>query len=260
MPDRTLKPIRGVLLDIDGVVTVGGVALPGSLDAIKKIRARGLPLKFITNTTRRPRRRVVEELRQAGLEVALDDVLTPAILAHDFLKQQKLTPLLTVHPDLREDFADVAAAKPADAVVIGDAGDTFTYAHLNEAFRRLIHGAAFLALARNRNFLDRDGELSLDAGPFVTALEYAARREAIVLGKPAADFFRLAVESLGVARAEAVMIGDDAESDVEGAMAAGLKGILVRTGKYRTGHESLLKTPPDRVVDDLAAAIDLLLG
>ena len=103
-----------------------------------------------------------------------------------------------------------------------------------------VDSVTYGAFAKNRNFLDHDGELSLDAGPFVAALEYASGREATVFGKPAAMFFKLAVESLRCAPEEVAMIGDDVEADVGGAMAAGLMGVLVRTGKYRPGQEAHL--------------------
>jgi HAD superfamily hydrolase (TIGR01458 family) len=251
--------VKGVLLDIDGVISIGNAALPGSLDAVSQIRQSGLPLRFVTNTTRRPRRRIVNDLLSLGLEVSSEDVFTPATIAWDFLARQNLTPLLVVHPDLAEDFAGLST-NGGEAVVVGDAGTFFTYDLLNRAYRKLIHGAEFLALARNRNFLDRDYELSLDAGPFVAALEFASGKTASVLGKPSPAFFKLAVESLRCTAEDAVMIGDDAEADVGGAMAAGLLGILVRTGKYRPGHETHLSAPPTAIVENLDAAVELLFG
>ncbi|MCI0598918.1 MAG: TIGR01458 family HAD-type hydrolase [Beijerinckiaceae bacterium] len=253
------RPVEGILLDIEGVVCVGDALLPGSLEAIRRIRALRIPLKFITNTTRRPRRRVVEDLARLGVHAASEDVFTPAIVAREFLARRNLSPLLVVHKDLREDFAGLEA-RGGDAVVVGDAGACFTYDLLNEAFRRIIHGAEFLALAKNRNFLDHDHELSLDAGPFVAALEYASGRLAIVLGKPAPEFFKIAVESIACAAAHVAMIGDDAEADTGGAMSAGLQGVLVRTGKYRPGQEAQLPKRPTHVVQNLKAAIELLLG
>jgi len=255
----TARVARGILLDLDGVVYVGGAALPGSLEAISRIRAAELPLKFITNTTRCPRRRIVHDLALLGLQVALENVYTPAALAHDFLARRALAPFLVVHPELREDFSGLRT-DGEEAVVVGDAGEFFTYDLLNRAYRKILHGAAFLALAKNRNFLDHDGELSLDAGPFVAALEYASGREATVFGKPAAMFFKLAVESLRCAPEEVAMIGDDVEADVGGAMAAGLMGVLVRTGKYRPGQEAHLAERPTLVAENLKVAVDLLLG
>ncbi len=258
---------KAVLLDIEGVICVGEDVLPGSLYAVRRIRDLGIPHKFITNTTRRPRRQIVEDLARLGLDVAKEDVFTPSIAARDLLAAQNLSPLLIVHPNLREDFSGLPgqggespAPRGFDAVVVGDAGAFFTYDLLNRAYRMLLDGAAFFALAKNRNFLDRDGQLSLDAGPFVAALEYGSGKTATVLGKPSPAFFKLAVESLGVPAADVAMIGDDAEADVGGAMEAGLKGILVRTGKYRAGQETHLPAPPTFMSDDLKGAIDRLFG
>ncbi len=254
-----VRRIRGLLLDLDGVVHVRGTVLPGALEAIAKLRAARLPFKFVTNTTRRPLARIVADLASLGLDAASKDIYTPAALARDFLRRRGLNPFLVVHPELREDFLDLPSGG-TEAVVVGDAGEFFTYALLNEAYRKILRGASFVALAKNRNFRDQDGELSLDVGAFVAGLEYASGREAIVLGKPAPMFFALALQGLGCAAEDAAMIGDDAEADVEGAMAAGLGGVLVRTGKYRSGDEMRLKKPPTAMAKDLNEAVDLLLG
>lgn len=147
-----------------------------------------------------------------------------------------------------------------DAVVVGDAGSHFTYELFNRAFRKIIHGAAFLALAKNRNFLDSDFALSLDAGPFVAALEYASGRVATLVGKPAPALFKLAADSTGSSAAHVVMIGDDVEADVQGAIAAGLNAVLVRTGKYQAGQEALLEGSSAYAADNLHAAVELLLA
>ena len=121
-------------------------------------------------------------------------------------------------------------------MIVGDAGRHFTYDALNAAFRQLMDGADFLALAANRRFRDADGGPSMDAGAFVAALEYASDREAEVLGKPAEAFFAAALVDIGCPAADAAMIGDDAEADIAGALRAGLgEAVLVRTGKYRPG-------------------------
>ncbi|HSS12813.1 MAG TPA: TIGR01458 family HAD-type hydrolase [Rhizomicrobium sp.] len=247
-----------MLLDLGGVVFTGDTPLPGAIAAIERLRATGPPLRFVTNITRQPRRSVIAQLRGMGIAVEEDEVLTPAIAARAYLQAHGLTPHLLLHPALLEDFAGLGTGKP-DAVVVGDAGEAFTYEALNTAFRVLTRGATFLALARNRTFRDGDGELSLDAGPFVTALEYAAGRQAMVFGKPAPGYFLAAIASIGCEPDEAVMVGDDAESDVGGAIGAGLAGVLVRTGKYRQGDESMCSPAPTALVADLAVAADWIL-
>ena len=252
---------KGILLDLDGVIYVGGRVLPGSLAAVTRLRDRSIPIRFLTNTTRTPHRLLLAKLRAMGLEVADDELFTPGMAARAMLEREGLRPLLLVHPALEEDFAGLEADEDArEAVVLGDAGDAFSYAAMNAAYRALGRGAEFLALANNRCFRDEDGGLSLDAGPFVAALSFASRREPVVLGKPAAAFFHAALASMGVSPGDAVMVGDDVESDVGGAMAAGLTGILVRTGKYEPGAEGHITPPPSAVVDDLAAAVAWLLA
>ena len=210
------------------------------------MRNAGFRLRFLTNTTRMPRRALLSRLNDMGIAIADDELFTPAQAARAWLAAKGLSPHLLIHPALQEDFANLPASE-TEAVVIGDAADGFTYAALNEAFRKLLAGAAFLALARNRSFKDEDGELSLDTGAFVAALEYATQREAVLLGKPAPEFFNAALASIACDGKEAVMVGDDAEADVAGALAAGLgSALLVRTGKYRPGDETKAKPAPKR--------------
>ncbi|HTZ88603.1 MAG TPA: HAD-IA family hydrolase, partial [Solirubrobacteraceae bacterium] len=87
------------------------------------------------------------------------------------------------------------------------------------------------------------------------ALEYATRREAVVVGKPSEDFFAAALADMELE--QAVMIGDDVEADVGGAMAAGLPGVLVRTGKFR--QDALpQEVTPTAIVDSVADVPELL--
>jgi len=248
---------RGVLLDLDGVLYVGREALPGAAEALARLRAASLPLGFVTNTTRRSRRAIRADLAAMGLAIADDELFTPARAAREWIGARGLSPYLLIHPGLAEDFASLPQ-DGKDAVVIGDAGDGFTYAALNQAFRLLILGAPLLALAANRYFRDADG-LSLDAGPFVTALEHASGVRALLFGKPAPEFFRAAIGSFGCPSSEVVMIGDDVEADVNGAIAVGLAGILVRTGKYRPEDEQHLDSRA-AVAGDIVAAVDHVLS
>lgn len=251
--------IKGVLLDISGVLSDGAEAIPGAAEAVARLRAAGLPVRFLTNTTRRPKRRLIENLKKLGIATGPDEVFTPVAAARHWLAENGYRPHLLVHTDLKEDFADCASDGPL-AVVFGDAAHGFTYDAMNAAFRALRHGAPFLALAANRVFKDADGDLSLDAGPFVKALEFASGTQARLLGKPAPDFFRASVASMGCEPAETVMVGDDAESDVAGALAAGIgAGILVRTGKYHEDDEARVEPHPTAVVADISAAVDWIL-
>lgn len=253
--------IKGVLLDIAGVLYDGDRPVPGSAEAVERLRAAGLPIRCVTNSTRNPRSVIVEKLDAMGFGVAAEDVFTPAAAACDLLRERGRAAHLLIHPDLEEDFAGLSETSGDRTVVIGDAADGFTYASLNVAFRELTAGADLMALASNRSFNDSDGELSLDAGAFVAALEYASGKEAEIVGKPAPAFFESALSSMGVAADAAVMVGDDAQADVAGALRAGIgQAVLVRTGKYRDGDETRASQAPSHLAENLAAAVDWVLG
>jgi HAD superfamily hydrolase (TIGR01458 family) len=250
--------INGVLVDLAGVVYQGEALLPGSMQALARLKAHMPHVRFLTNTTRSTRRTLVGRLKRLGLAIEESEVFSAPQAARQLLQQRGLRPLLLVHPDLLPEFEEFSTADP-NAVVLGDTGPALTYDGLNRAFRLLMNGAPLIVMGRNRYF--REGnELSLDAGPFAAALEYAAGIHAEAVGKPDPEFFHLALTDLACPAGEAVMIGDDVRDDVCGAVNAGLRGILVRTGKYRAGDEKHLSLPQARVVDDLAAAVDQILA
>lgn len=230
--------IRAVLCDLVGVLYEGQRVLPGAHAALAALEAAGIAVRYLTNTTRSPRAAILARLHALGFRLDAASLFTAPRAVHEHLHREGLEPHLIVHPELRPEFADLPrTGRPC--VVIGDPGEAIGYAELNAAFRLLKAGAPLVAMGRNRYFQE-DGALSLDMGPFVALLEYAAETEALVLGKPAPAFFQAALASAGVAADEAVMIGDDVEADVLGAVDAGLRAILVGTGKYRPGDETRL--------------------
>lgn len=249
---------EGLLLDLSGVLYQGDAVIEGAVEAVARVRHEGLPVRFVTNTTRSPRAAVLAKLARLGFEVAPDELFSAPDAAKAYCRAHGLSPYLLVHPALEPEFADLRTDKP-NAVLIGDAGSAFDYEALNRAFRYLMKGLPLISMGSNRYFRESDG-LSLDAGPFVTALEYAAEVKAVVVGKPAASFFEAAVESLGAPAAGIVMIGDDYRFDVEAAMRAGLRGVLVRTGKYREGDCERIEVPGAVCVADISAAIERLSG
>ncbi len=249
--------IQGVLFDLEGVLYVGGYPLPGSREALQSLRAASIPMRFITNSTRMTRSAIVNRLARMGLEVPVQHLFTPVVAARNYLIARKLTPHLLIHPDIQGEFADLIGPSPS-AVLLGDAGSSFTYEALNQCFRLLLEGLPLLVMGSNRYFRQED-QFSLDIGPFMAALEYAAELEAVVLGKPSPDFFLAAVNSLNLPPQDVVMVGDDAEMDVGGALAAGLRAALVRTGKYRPGDETRVEPGGGRVFNDLDAVVDYIL-
>jgi HAD superfamily hydrolase (TIGR01458 family) len=247
----------GILLDIDGVLYVGDDPIEGAHEALKELRELAGGVRLVTNTTSRSRRQVCEHLGELGFDVSAEEVLTPAAMALSYCAERGYESVeLIVSDGLREDLAQLGVPVPGgtvDAVILGDVGAKFDAELLNRAFRLIMDGAELVTLQHNRYWRRADG-LALDVGAYAAALEYATRRDAVVVGKPAEAFFQAAIVDMGLD--SAVMIGDDVEADVGGAMAAGLPGILVRTGKYR--QEALPEVTPTAVADSIADVPALL--
>jgi HAD superfamily hydrolase (TIGR01458 family) len=254
-----LEGIEGLLLDLSGVVYVQDEAVPGAAEALTSLRQGDMPIRLVTNTTMRPKRSILERLERLGIEAEPAELLTPATLAARRCAEAGYESVsLVVLDELREDLEGVKQSDgDVDAVVVGDLGDAWDYEVLNRAFRQLMDGAELIALQKNRYWETSEG-LSLDAGPFVSALEYASDREAEVVGKPSDAFFKLALSELGVAADRAAMVGDDVEADVGGALDAGVAGILVRTGKYREDLVRKSGIEPTATVDSIADVPELL--
>jgi len=246
--------LRGFLIDLDGTVVEADRLIPGAVETLAWLKERGLPYRFVTNTTSKPRAAIIEKLGRLGLAVRPEEIITAPVAGRDYLLSEGLTRCYPLIKDsLQEDLTgvDLVEENP-QAVLVGDIGDELTYAKLNRAFRFLLDGAAFVALARNRYFRGQDG-LCLDVGSIVAALEYGAQRESLLIGKPAREFFLLAGKSLGVAQETIAVIGDDLEADAIGGQTAGSLGILVRTGKFRPEQLDQARAQPDAVLDSLAA-------
>jgi HAD superfamily hydrolase (TIGR01458 family) len=253
------KKIAGFLIDIDGTVFEGDALIPGAAAALATLDAKAIPYRLVTNTTSKPLSAILAKLRGAGLDIAPEHVFSAPVVARAYCLQQGFTrcyPLLK--PSLLEDLQGIEFVENAPhAVLVGDLGDELTYTALNRAFRLLMEGAAFVTMARNRFFHGRDG-LCLDVGSIVAALEYATQREAVLVGKPAAEFFLPALQSMGIAAADAAMIGDDLEGDVGGGQNAGIGGVLVRTGKFRPDQLEKNRVTPDSIIDSIASLPGLL--
>ncbi|MDY6941496.1 MAG: TIGR01458 family HAD-type hydrolase [Pseudomonadota bacterium] len=245
--------IRGCLLDLSGVLYVGDSPIPSAATALAKLQGLGIPVRYITNTSRSPRARIAERLRAMGFEIDGADIITAPIAVRAEIEKRSLRPFLLIHPDLESEFTGLRQ-EPPNAVVVGDAGEYFTYERMNRAFRLLMDGAPLLAVGTNRYFREAAG-LSLDVGPFVAALEFATGTQAEVFGKPSATLFHSACAAIGCEPGEVVMVGDDLESDVLGALGAGLQAILVRTGKFRPADASQL-VDGAVLLDDISAAVD----
>jgi len=258
LPDQ-LKSANGLLLDLNGVFYVGSRLLPGAKAAIAALQKSGMPYRFVTNNTTQSTESMGNNLQALGLAIAPSEIITAAYAAVLYLRQMgnpKIYPLLA--EDAKQDFAEFTwSDTDADVIVVGDIGDDWNYRLMNRAFRLMMKGAQLVALHRGR-YWQWEAGLQLDVGAFVAGLEYATDQTAVVAGKPNPFFYKMALDELGLPAAQVVMIGDDLEADIQGAQVAGIKAVLVKTGKYRPKLAAKMEVTPDGELEEIGAIVDWL--
>ncbi|MGH7508851.1 MAG: TIGR01458 family HAD-type hydrolase [Gemmatimonadales bacterium] len=260
-----LPPPHAYLLDLDGTLYVGKAAVPGAPEALERLREQKIPHRLVTNTTSRSRTMLVQRLRAYGFDVDAEDIFTATRAGAELARARGHRRVVPFVPEAAlEDLQELelsggtSGRRPLphpEAVIVGDLGERWTYALLQEAFEYLMSGAALIALSRDRYWL-RGERLALDAGPFVAGLEFATGKTAVIAGKPSPEFYSAALRSLGLEPGmPAAMVGDDLWADVQGGQRAGLQGWLVRTGKYRQDALTASGITPDRILESVAALV-----
>ena len=237
-----ITDVKGLLIDLEGVLYSDNKLIPGSIDVIKKLRKHNLKLRFLTNTTTTPRNLIFNKLQDFGFNIQEEEIFTPIIATKNYLTDNKVKKIaLVTNIEIIEEFNDYEITqKNPDVVIMGDIYKDFKWEILDRIFKLVyIENSALIALHQNK-YCIRDNKISLDLGPFVKAIEYSSGKKSILMGKPEKNFFDLAVKDLDIIKDNILMIGDDITSDIEGSINANLKAIQVKTGKFQ---EKDLKYP-----------------
>ncbi|MEW8428355.1 MAG: TIGR01458 family HAD-type hydrolase [gamma proteobacterium symbiont of Ctena orbiculata] len=242
--------MNGILFDLDGVFYVGDQAIPGAAETLDWVRQRHIPHCFLTNTSSKSRDALVTKLSRLGLAADARHILTPPVAASSWIGQHLAGSIVLFVPDDTEagfaqlDLLDRETQEPVAAVVVGDLGDGWDFTTLNQAFRLLMQQPSprLIALGMTRYWRAPDG-LRLDVAPFVHALQHASGITPVVLGKPSVDFYNSALEMIGCEAEQSVMVGDDIRGDIAAAQAAGVRGLLVHTGKFQASDLAVGITP-----------------
>lgn len=250
---NTLSSIKGVLFDLDGVLYIGSNAIKGAIEAVGRIQASGVLCRFITNTSTLSLASLQQKINALGFSIPANEIISAPQATLLYLRHQH-NPVcrLLLAEDTKKDFKEFQQSDTeANYIVIGDIGNAWSYPLLNDIFSALVNGAKLIAIHKNR-FWQTEHGLQMDIGGFVTALEYASGVNAMIIGKPSPDFFQIALRDMGLNPTEVAIIGDDIDADIGGGQRCGLKGILVRTGKYRQSFAEASPTKPYLTIDSIA--------
>lgn len=251
----------GLLIDLDGVVWIGREPVPGSPEALRALLDDGKRIVFVTNNPGRLPEAYVERLRELGVEVGPEQIVTAGVavarLAGEAAGEGGSAFVLGDTP-LQEMVAATGTrllrgdeAEEADVVVVsGHKG--FDYGELKTAKFALDRGAQLFATSHDPTMPYPGGELP-GTGAVLAAVETASGKQATIAGKPERHLFELAKEVAGEGRL--AMIGDRISSDIDGGRAAGLETILVLSGTSSREQAEAADPAPDHVIDDLAALL-----
>ena len=252
MKSKSLKQ-KAFLFDLDGVFYVSEELIQGGPEIISQLRKENLPFRFITNTTSKTRKQLSEKLRNLGLIIKEDEIISAGSAGEIYLDSLGSPKChLLISEELMEDYRRFDCGRDEPSwVVIGDRGHNWTYNDINQAFRYIMSGAELLALHKGKYFKVSDG-LDMDIGAIVAGLEYVSEKKAITLGKPNKEFFCAALSDLQLSPRCVTMIGDDIVNDIGGAQAVGIKTILVKTGKYNQSVLQKSDIVPDAIIDSIA--------
>lgn len=251
--------VKGILFDLDGVLYVGAQPIEGAIEAVERMRASGLPCRFITNTSTLSLVALQKKINAIGFSIPLEEIISAPQAALLYLQRQS-NPVcrFLLADDVKQDFMQFRQSDTdAEYIVVGDIGDAWSYKLLNEVFNCLMRGARLIAIHKNR-FWQTEHGLQMDIGGFIHGLEYASGATAMIIGKPSRDFFRIALDAMGLKAPDAAIIGDDIDADVGGGQQAGMKGILVRTGKFRQNYFDASSIRPDLILDSVRDLPDAL--
>lgn len=220
-----------VLIDFDGVIKLGNKIADDAAEFFTFLKERNIPFFLISNSTLRTSEGIIDFIQNNGITIDIPS-MTAVDATLSYVKENYKRVSVYCRDNIKPLFSEYDTEEDPEAVVLGDIADRWTYETMNVIFRKVWNGADIIAMHKNR-YWEPDGKtLTMDAGAFITAIEYAASKEAVVIGKPSPIYFQTAIKQLGFKPdSEFIMIGDDVESDIEAAQRIGGKGILVYTGK-----------------------------
>jgi HAD superfamily hydrolase (TIGR01458 family) len=262
---KDFKSIKGILSDIAGTLYFKGKPIPGVKEAVLRLKERGIKCIFFTNTDSKSPKSILQTLNNHGFKVNEEEIFTPIIALKNFLSRiPECSLFLVTTEEIKNEFNKFNIVEKyeesllPDYVIIGDFRDEWDVHRLNDAFKYIMKGSKLLGTQGNRYFLDKKGEPVIDTGSFVNLVGNAAGVEPKIFGKPTKEYFLQALQKIQLKPEEVVVMGDDIETDIQGAINAGLKGILVKTGKGNSVDLEKLPIKPFKIIESFSSILDYI--
>jgi glycerol 3-phosphatase-2 len=257
------EAFQGVVLDLDGVVYLGDEVVPAAPAALDQVRGLGVRVAFVTNNSYRPPDLVVEKLNRLGVKAAAGEVLTSAQATVRMLGGREglagVKVMVVGGPGLRQALeaagarlVDGRAWRDAEIVAVGFDPD-LTYAKVRDATLAIRAGARFVGSNPDTTLPTPEGFWP-GAGATLALLRASTGAQPEVAGKPERALLDTAAAAIGPG--PYLMVGDRADTDLDGAHRLGWSTALVLSGVTRLADLPDLATAPDQLLPDVGGLLD----
>jgi HAD superfamily hydrolase (TIGR01450 family) len=244
------------LIDFDGVINLYNEPAPYTKVFFDFIESHNLPAFVLSNSTLRTSKDVKKFLEKYGLHTKIP-IMTAADAALRYVEQNYEKVSVYSVESVKREFLKFLEDKNPQAVVVGDLVDGWSVEVLNEIFFKVKNGADIVAMHMNRYWSPEKDKYVLDAGSYISAIEYATEKKAVLIGKPSPIYFQTALEMLGYSKDTSfLMLGDDLELDITPVQKMGGKTILILTGKTKRPIPN--SASPDFIAEDLFEVTEIL--
>lgn len=247
-----------ILIDLDGIIRIGKKPAPDARQFLQFLSEQKIPSYIISNSTLNTAEDIKRFLKDNEMDLGIP-VMTSVNATINYVKNHYKQVSVYCEERIKKNFEEFITENDPEAVIIGDLGEKWTYETLNDIFRKVYNGADLLAMQKNKYWRPDGVNLFLDAGAFISAIEYATSKEAVLIGKPSPIYFYSAIELLGFSKESSfIMIGDDVETDIQGAKKLGGISILVYSGKTKYPLNPSIKIRPEYEAQNLKDVIPII--
>ncbi|MDQ0159511.1 TIGR01457 family HAD-type hydrolase [Alkalibacillus salilacus] len=246
---------QAYLIDLDGTMYRGNAPIPEAADFIRSLQSESIPFRFVTNNSSRTRYKTMEKLKENGIQAEESHILTPSIIAADYIKSQQEDARVFkigehgVEEALHSRGLKITEESP-DYVLVG-IDRHVTYHKLKEACLHIQKGAQFIATNPDLRVPTEEGFVPGN-GAYVELIRHVTKTEPIVVGKPDSLMIELALDELNLPHRDVIMVGDNYDTDIMAGIEAGIDTLHVETGVTSRDDLKKVSIQPTYSVKSLA--------
>lgn len=247
---------KGLLVDLDGTIYFKGKLIKNAIDFLHWLKRKGIVIRYLTNTNGTPSAKIVERLRDYGLDIQDEQFFNPTKVAKAyFSKNETLSYYVMASDDIKAYFSDGHwDEKKPDCVLLGALEEVCHYDEINKVFNFIANGSRLMSTSYSLYYYASTGERKIDTGAFTRMFEASTGAKAQLIGKPSRLFYQMVLESTTLDPKECIAIGDDIDTDIVGANQCGIYSVLVQTGKYNQTYVQASDIVPKQILSSLPMA------